>query len=236
MLPAVAGFSVLLLILGWAVIGKAAKRDPKSSIKALCLAVERRDRETIAHYVDAQSLAESLRRCLREGIKMQESQEAGGFFDGLMNAIASELVSAGIDETITAQSVLAMLAGESPAEVIKSAFNGHADQTIDALAKGGDQEVQAYGAVGKFVVRGIASALIDDAVMQANAKEQEQKPEMVVTTRYESADRYLIIVAPTSGSGVAYGYVFRRHGFNTWKLSECRLMPLSSNSTVKPRI
>lgn len=81
--------------------------------------------------------------------------------------------------------------------------------------------------MGKFVVRGIASAFIDDAVMQAHAKEQEQKPEMVVTTQYESADHYLIIVASKSGSGIAYGYVFRRHGFNTWKLSECRLLPRS---------
>lgn len=135
MFPAIAGLSALLLILGWVVIGKAAKRDPKRSIKALCLAVERRDRETIARYVDAQSLAESLRRCIREGIKMEESQEASGLFDGWLNAIANELVFAGIDETITAQSVLSMLAGESSADVMKSAFNDNSDKTIDALAE-----------------------------------------------------------------------------------------------------
>lgn len=206
---------------------------PKHSIMKLASAVDRRDREMVAEYVDAPALAESYHRFAVESFNRETAKTATNFVDHFLQPIFSQTADWVAGATITPDSVIDMLCGESPTDAIKKGLGNAADNTVDTFTKDGTPKAKVYGAATKALVRCVAGYAIDEAAADAKDKQKEMNPnDYEVTRQYESINRYLIKFTPRNSDDPAIGFVLKRHGLGTWKWSEVRLMPQGKEQTV----
>jgi len=180
---------------------------PRQSFEALKSAVQRRDRETVANYVDAQALAESFRRCAVQSMKREMAkQKADEFSDRVANTLTEEAAIALADATYTADSVISMLCGQDPKDAMKRGVENYIVKGVDTVTKDGSQKTQVYTPIRTF---------LDDWARPADFDFPGQ---------YESGDRYLITMKSRSTNNLAFGLVFTQEGMTTWKFSELRLL------------
>jgi hypothetical protein len=207
---------------------------PRHSFFALKAAVERRDREGVEKYVDAPKLAESIRKCALESYRREsEKTSPTDAFERLLNPLVDQLAVGVADMTFTPDSVVSMLCGDDPKEILKHGVNEKIDRTVDGFTKDGNPKTQAYGIAGKVLLKLAAACAIDEGANGAKAKQAEASiADDVVTTEYESLNRYLISITPKNADTPAIGVVFRRHGLMTWKLSEIRMLTVAKKQTL----
>ena len=201
----------LLILGGVAFFVNRTYGSPRNSIRALASAIGRRDRDTVAEYVDASALAESLRRCALDLDRRELSeQNSNDLIDRLLNPLAEQLASGLAEATYTPDSVISMLCGESPKDAMKRGVARYTDQTVDAFTKDGSPKTQVYGTLGKVLLRWAAGYTIDEA----SKTDKVQHAEL-------NADDY----DHRTSDDPAFGYVFKRHGLTSWKFTEVRLLP-----------
>jgi hypothetical protein len=201
--------------------------SPRQSMKALAGAIDRRDQETVARYVDAEPLARSIRKCAIERTKHEMAkQESGDFMDRLGDVIGEEIVTELAEVAVTPDSVVPMLCGEAPTDGIKQGVGKFTDQTVDAVTMLGSSKTQVYGSIAKALIRLGSAAVIDFASEQAKAKQSQVKADdYEFSGKYETANRYLVTRTPRNSEEPAIGYVYTRQGLTIWKLTEMRLLP-----------
>ncbi|PWU11233.1 MAG: hypothetical protein C5B50_23630 [Verrucomicrobia bacterium] len=201
--------SLVIVICVLPSIGKAWW-PPRQSFSALKLAVQRRDRETVASYVDAQALAESFRRCAVESMKREMAkQKADEFTDRVATTLTEQAAIALADATYTSDSVISMLCGQDPKDAMKRGVENYIVKGVDTVTKDGSERAQVYTPIRKFLD---GWARPDDFDYPGE---------------YESADRYLITMKPRRTNDLAFGLVFIQAGTTTWKFSELRVLPQS---------
>lgn len=217
----------LLILGGVAIYANQTYGSPRNSIRALALAVDRRDRDTVAEYVDAAALAESFRRCGLESFRREMAkQNSNDFIDRLLNPLGEQLASGLAEATYTPESVISMMCGESPKDAMKRGVANYTDQKVDAFTKDGSQKAQVYGTVAKVLMRWAAGYAIDEASDSNERNHCEPNPDDYdVSAQYESVNRYLITLARRNSDDSAFGFVFKRHGLLSWKFTEVRLLP-----------
>jgi len=221
----VAGISLLVLIGAGIPVNKTFC-SPKNSILALASAIDRRDRETVAEYVNAPALAESLRRYAFETYKREMAKTSTNAIDRLLNPLGDRIVSGLAGVTYTPESVVGMLCGDDPAEAMKQGIANSSAETVDTITKDGSPKIKVYGVVAKVLIGWATGYVIDEASEKATANQGEINPnDYVVKAQYETFNRYLITITHRNSADPAVGLVFKRHGLVTWKFSEVRLLP-----------
>lgn len=229
----ISGLCVMLLLsVGIYVI--RAYSSPQRSIITLLKAIERRDQETVAQHIDAPALAASLRKYVVEAVRMEASEESTGdsfdsFIKSMSNLIGEQIVASFAEAVVTPESTLAMMSGESPADALKKSMGNFADKSIDALTLNSDFKTQTCAFAGKLAVRLAAAYIIDEAAADVAHQQSEVNPaDYDISADYENLNRYLIRITNRTSTSPGVGYVFKRHGLMTWKLSEIRLLPRST--------
>ena len=227
--------AVAIVITVACVFGYERYCTPKHSIMALVSAVDRRDREMVAKYVDAPALAESFHRFTVESFNRENAKTSTNFFDHLLQPLLTQMADGLASATFTPESTIDILCGESPTDAMKEGLGNAADNTVDAITKDGTPKTKVYGAVTKALVRCVSDYAVDEAAADSKGKQTEMNlNDYVITTQYESLNRYLIKLTPRNSGDPAIGYVFKRHGLGTWKWSELRLIPQKKKETVAP--
>lgn len=200
--------------------------SPRNSMRALASAIDRRDRDAIAEYVDASALAESLRRCTLELVRREVSkQNSNDIIDRLLIPLAEQLASGLAEGTFTPDSVISMLCGESPKDAVKSGVARFTDKTVDAFTKDTSPKTQVFGTMGKVLLRGAAGYIIDESERDNVQHGELNADDYDVATQYENATRYLITLTHRTSDDPAVGFVLKRHGLTSWKFTEVRLLP-----------
>jgi len=217
----------LLILGGVALYLNRTYCSPRNSMRALASAIDRRDRDTIADYVDAPALADSLRRCALDLVRREVSKEnPNGFIDRLFSPLAEQLASGLAEGTFTPDSVISMLCGESPKDAMRRGVARYTDQTVEALTNDDSPKTQVYGTMGKVLLRWAAGYTIDEAWEIDRVQHGEPNADDYdVAAQYESANRYLITLTHRTSDDPAFGCVFKRHGLASWKFTEVRLLP-----------
>jgi hypothetical protein len=217
----------LLILAGLAVHANQTYASPRNSIRALALAMGRRDRDTVAEYVDAAALADSFRRCGLESFRREMAkQNSNDFIERLLKPLGEQLASSLAEATYTPESVISMLCGESPKDAMKRCVASYTDQTVDAFTKASSPKTQVYGVVGKVLIRWAAGYAIDEASDSDERQPGEFNPnDYNVSAEFESVNRYLITLTRRNSDDPAFGFVFKRHGVLSWKFTEVRLLP-----------
>lgn len=210
--------------------------SPQYSIRALALAMGRRDRDTVAEYVDAPALAESFRRCGLESFRREMAkQNSNDFIDRLLNPLGEQLVTGLAEATYTPDSVISMMLGEPRRDAMKRGVASYTDQTVDGFTKDGSPKAQAYGAVAKVLIRWAAGYAIDEAADSDERQPGEFNPnDYNVSAEFESVNRYLITLTHRNSDDPAFGLVFKRHGLVSWKFTEVRLLPTTRYAQKPP--
>jgi hypothetical protein len=200
--------------------------SPRRSILSLVSAMGRRDRESVAEYVDAPALAESLRRCALESIREKNQAESDDFITSLVRPLGDQIVNGMAEAVFTPESVLSVLCGDSPGEAIKHAFGDSSDRAVDSLTKDGSPKLEVCGLAAKVLLRWGEGCLVDEASKQAKSEAKPfKRDDYAISGQYESPNRYLITATSRTSNDPTIGWVFKRHGIATWKFTEMRLLP-----------
>ena len=228
--------ALCLLILGAvAIYANRTFGSPRNSIRALALAIGRRDRDTVVEYVDAPALAESFRRCGLESFRREVAkQNSNDFVDRLLNPLGEQLATGLVEAIFTPDSVISMMLGESPRDAMKRGVAGYTDQTVDGFTKDGSPKAQAYGAVAKVLIRWAAGYVIDETKSAEQQSGEFNPNDYNVSAEFESVSRYLITVTRRNSDEPALGFVFKRHGLFSWKFTEVRLLPATRYAQKPP--
>lgn len=214
----------LLVVVGAGVYEYNRFCAPRNSILALASAMQRRDRETVEEYVDAPALAESFRkRALELFQREMTKKKSDDFINRLLNPLGEELARGIAGAVFTPDVVISMLCDDDPKEAMKESLGNSSDKTVDGFTDDGGLKIRVYGAVGKVLIRWAAGYVIDEAAEKAKQGEMDPS-DYDVAAQYESPNRYLITMTHRNSDDATIGWVFKRHGLATWKLSEMRLL------------
>jgi hypothetical protein len=218
-LAAIAALIILCCALPY--IGRSWQ-PPERSLKALKLAAHRRDRETVAMYVDAVSLAQSFRNCALQSARSELARRnAEGFSDRVVNSLTEELAGRLADATYTPESVISMLCGEDPKSAMKPGLENYIVKGVDAVTPDGTRKTEVYEVIGKFLDRWAQECAAEAGTRGAMGEEPQPHNE---SAQYESSGRYLITLKPRNTNELCFGVVLSQRGVSTWKFTELRLL------------
>ena len=139
----------LLLILGFCLYAGWSYCAPKRSIRALALAAQRHDRDTVEEYVDAPALADSLKQIALESYqRSMATNRTDSFMDRLFDPLVDRFADGLADAVYTPDTVITILCGESPVDAMRRDAVNYTDGTVDTFTKYGGPKTRAYGAAG----------------------------------------------------------------------------------------
>ena len=218
---------ILIFLAVGGIQGIKLLNPPEKSMQALQAAVKRHDRDTIIKYLDADSVAPSLRDSLNSCIQMirppapkpGEDNDSSSQFANLVGvAISKTLATKMVDVFVTPKNLVDLLSGKPVTDILKEQVNQFTKEEMDPWLKDASPKTKAIGALGEIGIPLLMDGMID---MAASAPQPPGNKNDSGTQDF----RYTVSYVFTAPDAPIFVCVYKRHGLTVWRLSEIRALP-----------